>query len=303
MLTARRDPLLHPGAQDHAHSARDAHIMAGYPVPGSSRFMTAVQMIGTVLAIPLGLASGYSLYHSNFSTEAQCQSLRTNIVSLLDKSADASTLRMLVRRDVATFENTCGSVDPDAVAAFKTLLASGKPAPKAAPAHAAAPAKQIAHEPAKPLQEAAKPAPAKPAVAEANPAPRDAAVSDAKWVASVRDALIHAPVPQADLAEAPAAAPAPVPPTAPVHAPRETQAPALSLAPPAAEPNAVAPALPPAASVAAAPTPASLSDHPVPPAAIPDPAPMPAAAETEKPAPSGIRGAIAEIPLLGRLVK
>jgi hypothetical protein len=28
-----------------------------------------------------------------------------------------------------------------------------------------------------------------------------------------------------------------------------------------------------------------------------------AAAETEKPAPSGIRGAIAEIPLLGRLVK
>lgn len=307
MLTARRDPTFHPGAHDPSRSGRDIHFMAGHSAPGSSRFMTALQMIGSVLAIPLGLASGYSIYHSNFSTEAQCQSLRANIVSMLDKSADASTLRMLVRRDVASFESTCGSVDPEAVAAFKTLLASGKPAPQAAPARAVAPAKQIAHEPARPLQEAAKPAPAKPAVAEAKPAPRDAAVSDAKWVASVRGALIHAPAAQADAAETPAAAPVPAPaqPAAPpISAPREPLAPALSLAPPQAATQEVAPALPPAASVAAAPAPAPPSNHPVPPVSIPDAvlAP-PATAVAQKPPPSGIRGAIAEIPLVGRLVK
>jgi hypothetical protein len=217
---------------------------------------------------------------------------------MLDKSADASTLRMLVRRDVATFETTCGSVDPEAVAAFKNLLASGD---RAAPARPAAPPQPVAHEPARPLHEAAKPAPAKPvpAITEAKSAQRDAGVSDAKWVASVRDALIHAPAPQAELVEVPTAASAPAQPTEPIRAPRETPAPAMSLAPPPA-----APELPPAASIAAAPAPAPLADHPVPPAAIPDPAPMPAtAADSQKPAPSGIRGAIADIPLLGRLVK
>jgi hypothetical protein len=300
MLTARRDPSFHPDALDRSRPTHEIDLMARHPAPSHSRFMTALQMIGSVLAIPLGLASGYSIYHSNFSTEAQCQSLRASIVSMLDKSADASTLRMLVRRDVATFETTCGSVDPEAVAAFKNLLASGTPA---APPRPVAPAKQVTREPVRPPQEAAKPAPAK--AVEAKPVQRDAAVSDAKWVASVRDALIHAPEPQsdadaaADTAEAPAAAPAAVPSIAPIRAPSAAQAPALSPAPPPA-----APALPPAASIAAAPVPASPVDHPVPPAAIPDPAPMPAAAaEIQKPAPSGIRGAIAEIPLLGRLVK
>lgn len=314
MLTARRDPSFQADALDRSHSTRDIDLMAGRPAPSHSRFMTALQMIGSLLAIPLGLASGYSIYHSNFSTEAQCQNLRANIVSMLDKSADASTLRMLVRRDVATFETTCGSVDPEAVAAFKNLLASGD---RTAPARPAPPPQRVAHEPARPLHEAAKPAPAPakaaeakpvPAVAEAKPAQGEADVSDAKWVASVRDALIHAPAPapRADTVELPAdvPSPAPVQPAVPVHAPRDIQTPALSLAPPAAEPHAVAPALPPAASAAAAPEPASPSDHPVPPAAIPDPVPTPAvAAAPQKPARSGIRGAIAEIPLLGRLVK
>lgn len=297
MLTARREPTFHPDALDRSHPPRDLHAMAGHPAPRAGRFMTALQMIGSVLAIPLGLASGYSIYHANFSTEAQCQNLRANIVSMLDKSADATTLRMLVRRDVATFETTCGAVDPEAVAAFKNLLASGN---ARASTRAAEPAKKIEREPVRAPHEAAKPVPAKPALAEVKPVPRDAAASDAKWVESVRDALIHAPAPQADLAEAPAAAPAPEQQSVPsVHSMRALPAPVLSPPPPAA-----APALPPAASIAAAPAPARPADHPVPPASIPDAAPPPAAAaETPKPAPSGFRGAIAEIPLLGRLAK
>lgn len=299
MLTARRDPPFHADAHDRSRPTHNIDLMAGHGASSHSRFMTALQMIGSVLAIPLGLASGYSIYHSNFSTEAQCQSLRSNIVSMLDKNADATTLRMLVRRDVATFETTCGSVDPEAVAAFKNLLVSVH---QTAPAHPAPPPQKVAHEPARPLHEAAKPAPAK--AVEAKPAQRDAEISDAKWVASVRDALIQAPEPRADTVDLPVEVPVPAQPAAPVHAPRDTPPPVMSLAPPAAEPQAVAPTLPPAASVAAAPKPASLSDHPVPPAAIPDSAPVPAAAAgTEKPAPSGIRGAIAGIPLLGRLVK
>ncbi len=337
MLTARRDPPFHADASDRSRPTHNIDLMTRHGASSHGRFMTGLQLIGSILAIPLGLASGYSIYYSNFSTQAQCQNLRSNIVSMLDKNADATTLRMLVRRDVAMFETTCGSVDPEAVAAFKNLLASAHPA---APAHPALPPQKVAHEHrTRPLHETAKPAPAKaveanparvkavetkpvpakaveakpvppkatemkpapPKAAEAKPEQDAAGISDAKWVASVRDALIHAPEPQAETAdtvEAPASTP--VQAAAPARAEREASAPVPSPAPPPAP--AVAPALPPAASIAAAPVPASPADHPVPPAAIPDSVPTPAA-ETEKPAPSGIRRAIAEIPLLGRLAK
>ena len=97
MLVASRDPPLYSGAHEVSHIS--GHHAAH--APHATRFMTALQLIGSVLAIPVGLASGYSIYHANFSPEARCQSLRANIISMLDKSADASTLRMLVRRDVA----------------------------------------------------------------------------------------------------------------------------------------------------------------------------------------------------------
>ena len=108
--------MLHPGAPDTSHAAHPGHAAHG---PGFTRFMTVVQVAGSLLAIPLGLASGYSIYHSSFSAEARCQGLRANIISMLDKSADASTLRMLMRRDVADFETACGTVDPDAVEGFQ----------------------------------------------------------------------------------------------------------------------------------------------------------------------------------------
>ena len=275
MLTARRDPLLHPGEHDAAHSPHPGQAVHG---PGFHRFMNVLQVAGSVLAIPLGLASGYSIYHANFSAEARCQGLRANIVSVLDKSADASTLRMLVRRDVADFESSCAAVDPDAVAAFKTLLATGK---KAAPAAAAVPARALAHSSADPIAQAPKPAPAK--AVEAKPVRVEAAkveaakveaarADDAKWVASVRDALVHMPAEQADEPKAPAHPAAAARPQPSAHEPGAAKVPALSLAPPAASPVAEqpeAPALPAAKHVAAPPAPAAASDHPVPPGLIP----------------------------------
>ena len=78
----------------------------------SSRFTGSVQFLGSFVGIPLALLGGYATYSSNFSVEAKCQSLRTSIVSMLDKKADPSTLRLLMQRDVAAFQRDCGEVDP-----------------------------------------------------------------------------------------------------------------------------------------------------------------------------------------------
>ena len=122
-----------------------------------------LQVVGSLLAIPVGLGSAYSIYRANFSVETTCQSLRTNIVSMIDKSVDASTRRMLVRRDVEAFEQTCGAVDPDATAAFKALLAADKapvptaPWPRPAPQRAEAQPKEAVRKAEPRPQVAAKP--------------------------------------------------------------------------------------------------------------------------------------------------
>src|SRR5665811_148238 len=105
MLVARRDPF-HPGAHD-ASSSHGADV-AGGGAPRLARTVSMLQVVGSLLAIPVGLASGYSIYHANFSDETTCQGLRANIVSMIDKSVDAGTRRMLVSRDVERFEQTCG---------------------------------------------------------------------------------------------------------------------------------------------------------------------------------------------------
>ncbi len=257
MLSARRDPVLDHGTHD-ASSTPHAGPAGGHAVlraTGFARFIAGVQILGTVLAIPVGLASGYSIYRANFSPEASCGTLRANIISMLDKNADASTLRLLVRRDVASFERSCGAVDPDAVAAFKTLLtqpAAVAVAKKTTTAKAKKPVAQAA------LAERAAPARAEPVkrvaaktATESAPARRN---PDADWLAAVRRALVdHAPVTRAQAAEAP-----------------------ISLTPPAVRPMGAplpaqpqaAPALPPATAVANAPR--GDNDHPVPPAPIPN---------------------------------
>ena len=258
MLATRRDPVFDHGSPDASlppHPGPDLHRPAA--TPAFARFIAGVQILGTVLAIPLGLASGYSIYHANFSPEAKCGSLRANIISMLDKNADATTLRLLVRRDVDTFERSCAAVDPDAVAAFKTLLT--KPT-----AVATAPKSVKAVKEAKAVRPAKVEKKVEKKVAHAAPAEHVThAKADADWLAAVRRALVeHGPVTRAQAAEAPAQfAPAPmVPPMAqpmgtPLPAPARTQA---------------APPLPPATAVADTAASKSNESHPVPPALIPD---------------------------------
>ena len=267
MLAARRDPILGHGAQDAALTPSAGHAgghAAARPT-GFSRVVAGLQILGTVLGIPIGLASGYSIYRSTFSPEATCGSLRANIISMLDKNADASTLRLLVRKDVASFEHSCAAVDPDAVAAFRTLLA--KP-PAVAVAKEAKPAR-----PAKEVKEVVHPAPAERAARAQRPEPEKRvaaktaapaaeskpANADADWLAAVRQALVeHTPVVRAEAAEAPAAL---TPPPAVLPMGNSLPAPAQVHA---------APPLPPATSVANAPAPHSDDNHPVPPALIPN---------------------------------
>ena len=155
MLTARRD--------DYPHA--DHFATSGPPRSVVSRFTGGMQLVGSIIGVPLALIGGYSTYHTTFSPEAKCQSLRGNIVAMLDKQADASTLRMLVQRDVANFQRDCGAVDPDAVAAFKNLMTAerGRPA-RHAERHKSEPAVVAKAEPA--ASAPAKAATAKPEAAK-----------------------------------------------------------------------------------------------------------------------------------------
>jgi hypothetical protein len=256
--------------RDHEPRANERHFAPAAARSRLSHFTGAVQLVGSLVGIPLALASAYSIYHTNFSPEAKCQSLRSNIVSMLDRKADASTLRMLIQRDIVTFERDCGEVDADAVAAFKTLLAAERapPArhvearPKSDSASAAASAKadapgkiEAAMKAAAPKKPQAVPAAAKrdaEASQEAKPVEasiirsRDDAV-DAAWVASVREALRES-----------AARPQAIEPAAEQPA---------SIAEPMPAPIVVPSSISSGQSTAAAPKP----DHPVPPAPIPNP--------------------------------
>lgn len=310
MLVARRDPPFHTDADNAAPVNSGA-----YPVVRASRLariVTAIQMVGSLLAVPVGIASAYSFYRANFSPETTCQTLRSGIVALLDKSVDAATRRILVRRDVEEFEKTCGAVDPDATAAFKTLLAAEKTAaPAAAPVAPkvqrteTAPKEPIRKAEPRPQAPAKQPAAAAaPVVAE--PARPDAGVSDTQWLDAVRQALVtHKPEPPPAAPAKPqpsAAVPVvrPVPQDAALPAPASALAPAPASVAPASVPSA-APALPPAVTIAPPPAQHVDVDHPVPPQSIPDSVP-PASADpgkSDEPGRSGFGKWISGIPLLG----
>jgi len=313
MLVASRDPF-HPGPHE-----------ASKP-PGGSRFaraMSALQIAGTLLAIPVGIGSAYTMYRTNFTVDATCHSLRSNIIALLDKSVDAGTRHKLVRHDVEAFEQTCGGVDPDATAAFKSLLAAEK-APAvtvttAKPAEAKPETATRKSEPRPAVAVKQTPAVAPATKAEAAAVARDPS-SDAAWISAVRQALVSQPEVKSvseprPVVEQPKAAaltpppsaepakPAPVvlaPPVArEIRPPAETSAapapPPVSLAPPAPE---LAPALPPATPVAAAPAPPKDDGHPVPPEVVPDPIPV-TPAKADAPTRSRLGEIAAKIPLVG----
>jgi hypothetical protein len=124
---------------------------------------------------------------------------------------------MLVRRDVEAFEKACGGVDPDAAAAFKTLLAADRQVATVAPAPVRRietqvkpvdkPVERKADVKVEPKAEAkveAKQVPAKAVAVAAAPAQRDAATSDAEWLEAVRGALVARsaePAPAAEIVE------------------------------------------------------------------------------------------------------
>jgi len=322
-----------PGNSPLDFGVHDPSRASPHTVKHTSRIVTVLQALGSLVGIPVGLVSAYSIYHGNFTAEAQCQTLRANIVAMLDKNADPTTLRMLVGRDVVTFESQCAAVDPDAVKAFKSLLTAKSAPASAAPKQAAKeppqksepaakpaePVKQVAAPPAPPVKpaqvkaapvktvppvETAKPSAAavrsKPAAEAVKPAPSveakagepDAAASDANWIASVRQALTHAPARQ-EPASASAAVAVPAPPPATLAAPPVSQPRVVPEAPPR---PATVPALPEPVSVAAPPAPPPSDDHPVPPGSIPEAQPMQQAAAPAE------RSWMSKVPILNRVV-
>lgn len=348
-LSNRREPSFH-GTQSSPHSPALAgpHVTAGDAAAhkatrasGLTRVVSTAQIVGSLLAVPLGLASGYSMYKANFAVDTTCQNLRASIVAMLDKNVDASTRRMLVRRDITTFEQTCGSFDPDAHAAFKTLLAA-PPAPAATAAapklRNALPATDVARkaEPkSEPKAEPKAEAKAEPkneprqAVAEKAPVPApasleaiesEAALSDMRWLAAVRQALVtNAPEAPRVTGSPPAMleAPAQKPARAETLAVNKPAAPPVQLQPtwtvPAAAattPANVAPQI--VAPQIAAPVPAvDVPNHvtpvkdeaPRPPAPITGPAPINGATDSDDSTKSRIGSWIAQIPLVGRVIE
>lgn len=337
-MAARREPTFHSvGRADDHHSAAPA-IHPGQPIKSAShftRFISGFQAVSTLIGVPLALASGYTLYRTNFAPETGCANLRASIVSMLDKNVDPATRRMLVKRDVEAFERSCGDFDPDAQAAFRTLLATDKAVAHAAPAAKPTPkAAVVAKDVAKdvPKDEAKKAEPAKENVKEAlktelRPAivekkavaavaePEAAApavqaeaapMSDSRWLDAVRSALVEHP----GDAEAKAAPSKPKPQPVLASKPGEpVLQPGWTVSAPAAPPTARAIAEPPVAQGgAAAPLPPAVAvndaprtmpadpNRPVPPAAIP--------AAQYAGAHGGANGGswVAQIPFVGRII-
>ena len=302
------------GAHDKPHNG--PHIAPGdvlahkvAKASGLTRMVSTAQIVGSLLAVPLGLASGYSMYKANFAVDTTCQNLRASIVAMLDKNVDAATRRMLVRRDITTFEQTCGDFDPDAHAAFKTLLAA-PPAP-AATATAAAPKLRSAlpatevtrkaepkaetkevkaeakaepksepkaetkndtkPEPKSEPRQAAEKAPAvAPQPASIEAIEREAALSDTRWLAAVREALVTNNPEPVVKGSAPANLEVPKPARTETHVASKPTAPPVQLQPTWTVPaQAEAPATPPPA-VAAAPVAAPLVAAPVPAVDVPN---------------------------------
>ena len=346
-LTARREPTFDGAGKDsHAALSSEAILHGGAgsglghgmahaaPKPtGILRFVSTVQIVGSLLAVPVGLASAYSIYRANFSPETTCQQLRGNIIGMLDKNVDAATRRMLVRRDVELFEQNCGGVDPDAHAAFKRILAADLPAttkmqvavplPKTEPKPEV---RVVKIEPKVKAKPEAKPelkvekveakVEAKPEVKperkleakaepKAEPVQREAALSDTRWVAAVRQALVKHPVA--------------VEPDEPVlhqswtlKTPETVQPVALTpvLAPALAPVRT--PELPPAQTITPQinTTPVRAADHPVPPGSIPEVRAVPLTQEpvkepVQQPASdrSRLSEIILDIPVVGRMVR
>jgi hypothetical protein len=95
------------------------------------KLAAVLQIGGPLLTLPAGMLGLYTAYQAHFSTEATCRNLRGAILSVLDRDVDAQAKRLLVHRDLTTFERACALTDPDAKAVFaafdRTVLFAADP--------------------------------------------------------------------------------------------------------------------------------------------------------------------------------
>jgi hypothetical protein len=332
MLVAKRDPF-ETGAHDRLSDLHPKHDFGAPPVrPPLARAMSAVQMFGALLAIPLGIGSAYTMYHANFAPETACQNLRASIVGMLDKGVDARTRHMLVRRDVEAFETKCGSVDPDATAAFRDLLAGDAAAlkrPAVKPVEDKPKEKEIARraepkaeiKPEARVETKSEPKPKSEPKAEAKLEPKAETVvakapevtaapreqlTDTAWLAAVRSALAPKDTDEAKPEVKPAAKPVTKSPIEPPDKPPVEQAAVAPTAPPIAVARPIVHAVAPAEAADVTPPPATPQpatadaapadgSHPVPPASIPQPVTPPREA-------SRLGSLIEQIPFVGQVI-
>jgi len=334
-MAARREPTFHGVGRGDDH-----HTVAGHPLhparPAShfTRFISGFQAISTLIGVPLALASGYTLYRTNFSPDTACGNLRASIVSMLDKNVDPATRRALVKRDIEAFEASCGAVDPDAHAAFKALLSADRAVAHVAPAAKTVPVAKpvtVARESVKDApKEAAKDAPKdvtkdapkesakeanketaketakaelRPAIIEkktvvAAPAEaepaQDAAMTDTRWLDAVRQALVDQPAEPKVMAKEIPNEPAQPQPIV-SHKPGEpVLQPNWTVTQPAVQPVSHNGAAPLPPPVAVMSAPASDPNRPVPPAPVPT-------AQYANNGPSG-GSWVAQIPFVGRII-
>jgi hypothetical protein len=97
------------------------------PMISQQRLVTLLQICGAALGIPAAAAGSYTAYKTFFSPEATCQSLRTNILAIMERRIAPDAKHTLLRKDVTEFDKTCGDSDPDARAIFQAALQDATP--------------------------------------------------------------------------------------------------------------------------------------------------------------------------------
>jgi len=89
---------------------------------GWEKITRIMQVTGAALGIPVAAAGAYSVYNTYFSTKTACQNLRGAIISTMEKNIPADAKSVLLKKDIAEFEKTCGAIDPDARSIFVAAL-------------------------------------------------------------------------------------------------------------------------------------------------------------------------------------
>jgi hypothetical protein len=83
--------------------------------------LTTVRLFGALLALPVAAAGLYTVWQATFSAEASCRSLRTSILSVLERNVDETVKYALVHKDLTEFERACALRDPEARAVFSAF--------------------------------------------------------------------------------------------------------------------------------------------------------------------------------------